>query len=98
MSYLRHYYLGFTDSVESISIPIFTEIFQNSNIHMELQKTPSSQSHLEKEKQGWTSQHSRTWKLQLWGHVGQVLKPMHPGEAAASEEDEHCNWSVAPTC
>ena len=33
-----------------------------------------------------------------WAHMGQVLKPMHPGEAAASEEDEHCNWSVAPTC
>ena len=63
MSYLRHYCLGFTDSVESILIPIFTEIFENSNIRMELQKTPSSQSHLEKEKRGWRHHTSWFWNI-----------------------------------
>ena len=33
-----------------------------------------------------------------WAHMGQLLKPVHPGEAAASEEHGHCNWSIAPTC
>ena len=30
--------------------------------------------------------------------MGQLLKPMHPGEGKANELPKHCNWKVTPSC
>ena len=30
--------------------------------------------------------------------MGQLLKPVHPGEGKANEKPKHYNWRVTPTC
>ena len=43
-------------------------------------------------------QHSRPGSCNYWAHMGQLLKPVDPGEGKANEKPKHCNWRVTPTC